>query len=457
VSDHDVTLLEDAKKKHEESTTRLEEIRSRITGAAENPDAVDADELAFLRASFDAEEKRNQLWADAVTRTEVTLTARAAMKPQKADEPNQPAQRVEVKEPLTYRSPKEGGQHSFFHDLRASNLGDDAARDRLNRHASEMRVEKRDLTSTAGAGGEFIPPMWLMDRWIPLLRSSRAIADSLTQLDLPSGAMSISLPKLSGGTATAIQASENAAIQETDATTTSVTANVRTIAGMQDLSTQLFEIPQPGLDEILFRDLARDYATKLDVQVISGSGSSGQLLGLRTVSGINTVAYTDASPTAGEAYPKLASAISSVTSAYMTADTIAMHPRRWAWFLSAVDTAGRPLFSPNAGNAQNAMGTGSNTTSNGEAGNIMGLRVIVDPNLPTNIGAGTNEDVVLVYDSSQIFLWEEGAPRTRVFEDIGSGTLTVRLRVHGYVALMANRLPTAISVISGTGLVAPTF
>jgi HK97 family phage major capsid protein len=457
VSDHDATLLEDAKKKHEESTNRLEEIRARITGAAENPDAIDADELAFLRASFDQEEARNKLWADAVTRTEVTLNARAAMKPQKADEPQAKAERVEVKEPLTYRSPKEGGTHSFFHDMYTMAKGDNEARDRINRHASEMRVEKRDLTSTAGAGGEFIPPMWLMDRWIPLLRSSRAIADSLTQLDLPSGAMSISLPKLSGGTATAIQASENAAIQETDATTTSVTANVRTIAGMQDLSTQLFEIPQPGLDEILFRDLARDYATKLDVQVISGSGSSGQLLGLRTVSGINTVAYTDASPTAGEAYPKLASAISSVTSAYMTADTIAMHPRRWAWFLSAVDTAGRPLFSPNAGNAQNAMGTGSNTTSNGEAGNIMGLRVIVDPNLPTNIGAGTNEDVVLVYDSSQIFLWEEGAPRTRVFEDIGSGTLTVRLRVHGYVALMANRLPTAISVISGTGLVAPTF
>lgn len=453
MSDHDAALLEDAKKKHEESTTRLEELRTRITAHAENPATVDADELEFLRASFDSEEARNKLWADAVTRTEVTLSARAAMKPQKADEPGTKPERVETKEPLTYRSPKEGGQHSFFHDLRASNLGDDAARDRLNRHATEMRVEKRDLTSTAGAGGEFIPPMWLMDRWIPLLRSSRAIADSLTRLDLPAGAMSISLPKLSGGTATAIQASENAAVQETDATTTSVTANVRTIAGMQDLSTQLFEIPQPGLDEILFRDLARDYATKLDVQVISGSGASGQLLGLRTVSGINAITYDDASPTAGEAFAALASALSSVTSAFMTADTIAMHPRRWAWLLSQRDTTGRPLFNGDT----NTMGTGTRVESDGAAGNLLGLRVILDPNLPTNIGAATNQDVILVYDSTQIFLWEEGAPRTRVFEDIGSGTLTVRLRVHGYVALMANRLPTSISAINGTGLVAPVF
>jgi HK97 family phage major capsid protein len=453
VSDHDATLLEDAKRKHEESTNRLEELRSRITAAAETPDAIDADELAFLRASFDQEEARNKLWADAVTRTEVTLNARKAMKPQAADESGAKPQRVEVKEPLTYRSPKEGGQHSFFNDLRAANQGDAIALERLNRHASEMRVEKRDLSSTAGAGGEFIPPLWLMDRWIPLLRSSRAVADSVTRLDLPPGAMSISLPKLSGGAATAIQASENAAIQETDPTTTSVTANVRTLAGMVDMSTQLFEIPQPGLDEILFRDLARDYATKLDVQVISGSGASGQLLGLRNVSGINAVTYTDASPTVAEVYAKLADAIQRVTGAFMNPDTIAMHPRRWAWFLSSVDTAGRPLFNGDT----NPLGNGQNNISDGAAGTLLGLRVIVDPNLPTNLGAGTNEDLILVYDSSQIFLWEEGAPRTRVFEDIGSGTLTVRLRVHGYVALMANRLPTAISTIGGTGLVAPTF
>jgi HK97 family phage major capsid protein len=453
VSDHDVSLLEDAKKKHELSTERLEELRTRITAAAENPDAVDADELAFLRASFDQEETRNKLWADAVTRTEVTQAARAALKPQASDDTGAKAQRVEVNEPLTYRSQKEGGQHSFFADLRAANIGDNAARDRLQRHASEMRVEKRDLTTTAGAGGEFIPPLWLMDRWIPLLRSSRAIADSLTRMDLPSGTNSISLPKLSGGAATAIQASENAAVQETDPTTTSVVANVRTIAGMVDMSTQLFEFSNPGMDEILFRDLARDYATKLDVQVISGSGSSGQLLGLRTVSGINAITYTSGSPTAALLFSSIANAVSQVTGAFGTPDTIAMHPRRWAYLLASSDSTGRPLFNGNF----NAMGAGQNDVSDGAAGSLMGLRVIVDPNLPTNIGAATNQDVVLVYDSSQIFLWEEGAPRSRVFEDIGSGTLTVRLRVHGYVALMANRLPTMISAIGGTGLVAPTF
>jgi HK97 family phage major capsid protein len=453
VSDHDTALLEDAQTKQQESTNRLEELRTRITAAAEQPDSVDADELAFLQASFDAEAKRNKMWADAVTRTQVTLDARRALKPQAADDDDAKPVRVETKEPLTYRQPRDGGTHSFFADLRAANVGDIDARERLQRHASEMRVEKRDLTSTAGAGGEFIPPLWLMERWIPLLRSSRAIADSVTRLDLPAGTNAISLPKLSGGAATAIQASENAAIQETDPTTTSVTANVRTIAGMVDMSTQLFEFSNPGMDEIIFRDLARDYATKLDIQVISGTGNTGQLLGMRTVSGTNAVTYTSGSPTAALLFSAIANAVSQVTGAFGTPDTIAMHPRRWAYLLAASDSTGRPLFNGNF----NAMGNGQNDVSDGAAGSLMGLRVIVDPNLPTNSGAGTNQDTVLVYDSSQIFLWEEGAPRTRVFEDIGSGTLTVRLRVHGYAAFMPNRLPTMISKIDGTGLVAPTF
>lgn len=452
MSDHDRSLVDEATTKHAEAVARLDEINARIKAL---PDDAAADEVEFLRASFTKEEATARRWAEAKERSEVILEARNAVKPQAADDDEAKPQRVDVKEPLTYRSPREGGQFSFFQDLRAAHGGNHEARERLQRHAAEMRVERRDLTTTAGAGGEAIAPIWLMDRWIPLLRSSRAVADSLTRMDLQPGQMSVSLPKLSGGAAVAIQASENAAVQETDPTTTSVTANTRTIAGQVDISTQLFEMSQPGFDEVVFRDLARDYATKLDVQVISGSGASGQLLGLRTVSGINAVTYTDASPTAGELFAKIADAIQRVTTAFMNPDTIAMHPRRWAMLLSSVDSTGRPLFNAIAG--QNAMGAGDNSVSDGSVGSLQGLRVISDPNLPTNIGAGTNEDVILVYDSSQIFLWEEGAPRTRVFEDVGSGTLTVRLRVHGYAALMANRLPTAISSISGTGLVTPTF
>lgn len=360
---------------------------------------------------------------------------------------------VSVKEPLVYTR---GGAHSFFQDLRvaAGSTPDPEAQARLRTHAQQMRYEMRDLTSSTTAGGEFVPPTYLQEQWIPLLRAARPTADAIVSRPLQAGTMSYNLPKLTGGAATAVQASENAGVQETDPTTNVVTATVKTIAGQVDVSRQLFEFSNPGMDEILFEDLARDYATKLDIQVLSGSGSAGQALGIRNVSGVNAIA-AGATATAAALWPKIASGISSITSAFMNADTIVMHPRRIAFWTAALDSSNRPFF--NAVGPYNAMGELNQTAANGAAGSLQGLRVVADPNIPTNVGAGTNEDVMIVFDSRQLYLWEEGAPRTRVFEDVGSGTMTVRLSCFGFFAFMGNRLPASISVISGTALVPPTF
>ncbi len=68
---------------------------------------------------------------------------------------------------------------------------------------------------------------------------------------------------------------------------------------------------------------------------------------------------------------------------------------------------------------------------------------------------GANEDVILVLNTGETILYESGI-RTRVLPEVLSGTLTVRLQVWGYVAL-ATRQAKSIAVITGTGLVTPTF
>jgi HK97 family phage major capsid protein len=441
------TLLEEARQKHAEALERLSEWDARIQAL---PDDAKPEESEYLKGAFEKTKDEVRRWAETVERQEVITTARTAVKPQEADNPNARPQKVDIKEPLTYRK---NGPNSFFRDLRDANRGDLEAQQRLQRHASEMRVELRDISSTAGAGGEFIPPLWLNSQWVELLRAARPTADAVTRFDLPEGTNSINLPRLATGAGTAIQTADNAAVQETDPTTNSVSAGVKTIAGQVDMSRQLFEFSQPGLDEVLFRDLARDYATKLDIQVLSGSGAAGQALGIRNVAGINTV--TAGTATVAAVWPKITDAIQRITSGYLNPDTLVMHPRRAGFFLGALDSQNRPLF--NAGAPVNAMGDISGNVANGFAGGIQGMRVVIDPNIPTNVGAGTNEDVMIVFDSSQVYLWEEGAPRTRVFEDVGSGTLTVRLSTYGFFAFMANRYPAGISVITGAGLVPPTF
>ncbi len=205
------------------------------------------------------------------------------------------------------------------------------------------------------------------------------------------------------------QATQNSAVQNTDATTGSVSANVATIAGQQVIAQQLLDQSPVNMDDVLLADLAADYAIKLDTFVISNNATNK--VGLLSVSG-NAVTYTDASPTVGELWAKIADAIQQIhTNRLMPPDKIFMHPRRWAWFTAALDTAGRPLIGAN--NAQNAIGNSGAPTSQGWVANIQGLDVYIDPNIPINLGAGTNEDRIIVLRSTDTILYEDRPGRRR--------------------------------------------
>lgn len=296
-----------------------------------------------------------------------------------------------------------------------------------------------------------------MSQFVELARAGRAYANLCNMQALPPGTDSINIPKVSTGTATAVQTADNAAVQETDLADTSVTAAVKTIAGQQDVAIQLLDQSPVNFDQVIFRDLVADYATKLDLQVISGSGSSGQVTGVRGTSGITTITYTSATPTIAQLYSKIADAIQRVhTLRFMPPTVIVMHPRRWAYLLAASDSNGRPLVVPDAGNPQNAIATLGTVGAEQVVGQMHGLPVVTDPSMPTTLGAGTNEDVVHILRASDLLLFESGI-RSRVLPDVGSGNLTVRLQVYGYLAFTAARYPASVVEIGGSGLAAPSF
>lgn len=362
-----------------------------------------------------------------------------------------------VREPETYRK---GGQASYFRDLMAVNMnrGDmRSASERLERNSREVssHMQERALTTTDGAGGEFVPPVWMVDQFIELARAGRVAADLARQIGLPGGTDSINLPRLATGTAVAEQATQNTAIQNTDATTNSVPVNVATIAGQQVISVQLLEQSPINMDEILLADLAADYAIKLDVFCLSNNATGK--VGYLSVSGVNAVTYTDASPTFTELWPKLADAVQQVhTNRIMPPDAILMHPRRWGWLLAATDTAGRPLIVADANAPMNSAGSASGVITQGRVGTIMGLPVYVDANIPINLGAGTNEDRIIVGRFADSVLME-GNARSEAFRETKADQLSVLLRFYNYAAFTASRYAKSLSVISGTGLVTPTF
>jgi HK97 family phage major capsid protein len=453
--------LTQARSAHQDALQRMHDAADAYENLpAETPDA----DVEAASAVFDAAQDATERAKKELDRLERVAEARAAAPlPVEDPEKRAPARpNGTTKEPLTYtREAAYGDKRSYFVDLaKAQRNEDKGAIERIQRHGQEMLVERRDITRVDGAGGEFVPPVWLIDKYFDLARPARTAADLVTKLPLPGGTDSINIPRITTGAAVAIQASDNANVQETDMVTATVTAPVRTIAGQQDVAMQLLDQSPIAFDQVVFKSLTSDYAQKLDVQVLGGAGTSGTLLGLSATGSISTISYTDGTPTVPEFYSKAAGLLNTIqTARFLPPEAWLMHPRRWYWMLAASDTAGRPLVVPvgqGPNQSFNSVGTADDPKAEGFVGYFLGLPVYLDPSIITNNGAGTNEDIVYLGRFSDAMLFE-GTPRTRVLFEVLSQTLTARFQLYNYVAFTAAGFPAGIGVMSGTGLVAPTF
>jgi HK97 family phage major capsid protein len=343
---------------------------------------------------------------------------------------------------------------SFFRDILAARQGDSGAAERLQRNNAEGEErERRDGTTGATSMGSFIPPVWLVDELAERARVGRVLAPFMRPGGFPT-TNSITIPRITTGSSVAGQAGENAAVSETDLITAQLTRTTVTIAGQQDVSQQSLDLSPFAADQIIFADLRGAYEAELDRQILRGSGTN-ELLGLNAVAGINAVTYTDASPTVGEAYPKFADAIQQIHAArFAPAQLISMAPRRWAWFLAALDTTNRPLVNPIA--PANSVAAFGGVAAQGIVGSIQGVPVVVTGSHSLVLGAGTNEDQVVVFRGDDCILMESPI-RTRVHEQTLNNTLTVRLQLFAYANFFAGRFPASTSTIGGTGLISPTF
>ena len=395
---------------------------------------------------------------DLRTMQEATLKAdamRAEVRAMNAENPTEePAtgQAVVKEEPLTYRQDNQN-EVSFVKDFIDSVVSKDvAASERIQRHQQEMLVT-RDSSTSNFAG--LVVPSYLVDLAAPLARAGRPFADQCRNLPLPDSGMTLNISRVTTGSSAAVQAAENDAVSETDIDDTLLTSNISTVASGQQLSRQAME-RGTGIDALVTGDMASAMSTTLDNQLINGSGSSGQLLGISQVTGINAVTYTDGSPTVAEFYPKLLDAIQQINSnIYRAPDLIVMHPRRLAWLQAGVDGNSRPLVLPQTNVPQNAMGTGPVAGYGNTGSQIAGIPIVTDANIRTDLGAGT-EDAVYVVSRSDMLLFEDGDMMMRMDETAGLN-LTLTLVMYSYVGFVPGRYPAAISAITGTGLIAPSF
>jgi HK97 family phage major capsid protein len=267
--------------------------------------------------------------------------------------------------------------------------------------------------------------------------------------------MVANISRITTGTTVTAQTAENTSVSNTDADDTNLAVNIRTYSGQQDVSRQSIE-RGTGVDSILIQDLVSAYWTELNADVVNGGGT-GEHTGVLQTGSIQSVTYTDTTATVGELYPKLADLIQKIqTGVYQGITHFVMHPRRWWWIAKELSTS-HPLVSvPMAGNQQAGSfgGTGYNNTQ----ANIFGVPVVLDATVPTTLGSGTNEDVILGVSSPEMHLWhDDSAPLFIRAEGSNAGQLQVKFVVYGYSAFTAGRYPGAHGKIAGTGLTTPSF
>jgi hypothetical protein len=360
---------------------------------------------------------------------------------------------------------------SFFADMALSEHPErergTASRERLLRHERELQVEMRSPSFSYAD-----PPMWLVDDFAAYPRPDRVLsglierAGGLVPIAQKPGFGSVNVPRLTKGTKTAIQppAGPGASADFTDAVASPSASGAGldplrdpqtsggkliNLAGNCDIPLQMLEQRHSGLgymDSVLYRDLDQDYNAQLESQLIVGTGGtnvvSAQLLGLLNIAGTNAISYTDASPTvtemvqtSGQGGP-LALALAAVGNQRRRKPEVwMMTTSRAAWMAS-----GEIAF-PLALSGQEGPG----------AFGLLSYPAVEDDAIPTNLGAGGNQDVIIACRPSDMLLFES-APTMNAFTEVLSGDLEARVQLRRYAAFVGGRYPSGISIISGTGM-----
>lgn len=380
------------------------------------------------------------------------LTAAAQQRSQVAASPG-----VVVREERTYSPEKDKRGRGFALDVaRSFLLNDHGANERLARHMQEERAERGELIERAAGTSAFsglVVPQYLVDEFAPLARSGRPFADASRHHDLPATGMTVEIGKMTTGTSVDDQSAENATASEQDADDTLISVPIDTAAGSQTLSRQSVE-RGAGVEDTIVEDLVRAFMSNLDTKILNRASR-----GLAAVA--TAITYTSGSPAATELYPKLIGGAAAVEGALLDqglGDTIAfMHSRRWYWLQTQLTNTwpmfGQPGVAAQLGGANYAERYGA-----GFRGVLPnGTPVVVDNNIVTNLGTGTNQDEIYFGAQSELHLWEDpSAPMLIRAEQTNAKKLGIDLVVYGYYAFLANRRAHA-QKITGTGLVAPTF
>ena len=238
-------------------------------------------------------------------------------------------------------------------------------------------LERKAMASSAlGA----ILPTPIGNQIIDLARNASTVirAGAVT---VPMTTATLKLARLTGDV-TAGWYSEAGTISESDGTLDSVTLTARKMACLVRINREILEDSAPGVDSIIRNSVAQAMALELDRIALVGTGTAPQPRGLQNVSGINTVTAVGTPAD----YGKMLDAVFAVRLANYEPNAIINSVRTQktlSKLFTGISGDKTPLMMP---------------------ADYSALTRLASNQIPTNLGAGTNESLAFVGDFSQLMI-----------------------------------------------------
>jgi hypothetical protein len=371
-----------------------------------------------------------------------------------------------VSEPRVYAL---DSPHSYFRDVADLAMGDYAAEQRLQRHATEVRhtilgsprsaegrrvlAELREQTrssneeahrsefesragSTSSASfGAFVTPQFVVDQWASFRGANRAFTDQTTLLPLPEFGMEVHIPGFVTAASAGVQASgENTAPADVEPTSVDLSTALFDPVGQVNISQQLHDRGFHGggtYDLIVGQQLKEQLDESVDRYVLQQAIQAGVSVAGSAAATFLANFYGDVAAARGRVNNTAGTRLRA-THVFTTSDLHSYVTRQF-------DNSGRPLVPPTT----NPTPIGA--SDSGWTGLVLPglLGWFCDDLIPAS-GSNTR---ILVSRPDTIATWE-GAPTLRAIPQTLGGQLSVLVQLYQYVASIP-RYPSATAYVSG--------
>ncbi len=244
---------------------------------------------------------------------------------------------------------------------------------------SGAELEQKAMASSPTSAGGILIPAPLAARVIDIARN-RAVALQAGVSTVPMTTSTLKLARVTGNP-TAGWYNEAAAITPSDGTLDSVTFTARKLAALVVVNNELLDDAQ-NADTVVQTAIGQAMALELDRVILRGSGTAPEPRGIFGASGVSTVAAVGIPAN----YDPFLTAIYQLAKDNWAATGIIMAPR-----------TGESL-------AKLKTGIASDKTPLTAPADYVRLPKFITGQIPTNLGAGTNESFAIVAQFDQVAL-----------------------------------------------------